>query len=313
MNEVELIQEHSLTTTIDVEKVIDIFVSQQDVKVSSRGTYKKSLRQFFSWVTESGYTMNSLTRTQLVEFKDKLLLIDKKSPLTVGSYLTALRKFYEFTESEKIYPNIAKGLKTPKKLNEFKKEPLLPEQATSLLEYFNGRSLRDFAMVNLLLRTGLRTIEVVRADVGDIQFMGGKRVLMIQGKGHDEKDSFVVLTDKTFEPLNNYLKTRKGVKGAEPLFPSVSNHDMGGRMTTRSVSRIAKEGLRGIGLDSHSYTAHSLRHTTAVSIMRANGTIYDVQKTLRHASPVTSEIYTKTFEKEERLRNSGESMIDNIF
>lgn len=302
-----------MTTTVDVERVIDMFVSQQDVKVSSRSTYKNSLRQFFTWVVESGHTMSDLTRTQLVEYKDKLLLIDKKSPLTVGSYLTAIRRFFEFTESEKIYPNIAKGIKTPRKVKEFKKESLTPSQATSLLEFYQGKSLRDFAMVNLMLRTGLRTIEVVRADVGDIQFMGGQRVLMVQGKGHDSKDSFVILTDKTFGPLNTYLKTRKKVKDHEPLFPSVSNHDMGGRMSSKSVSRIAKEGLRGIGLDSHMYTAHSFRHTTAVSVMRAGGSIYDVQKTLRHESPATSEIYTATFAKEERLRKSGESMIDNIF
>ena len=62
-------------------------------------------------------------------------------------------------------------------------------------------SLRDFAIVNLILRTGLRTIEVVRADVGDITFKGNRRILRVWGKGHDTKDDFVVLTDKTYLPI----------------------------------------------------------------------------------------------------------------
>ena len=50
-------------------------------------------------------------------------------------------------------------------------------------------------MLNLMLRTGLRTIEISRADVGDITFKRERRVLKVWGKGHAEKDDFVFLTD----------------------------------------------------------------------------------------------------------------------
>ena len=81
---------------------------------------------------------------------------------------------------------------------------------------YREKSLRDFAIVNLLLRTGLRTIEAVRADVGDITFKANRRILRVWGKGHDTKDDFVVLTDKTYLPIKNYLATRKGAKANEP-------------------------------------------------------------------------------------------------
>ena len=190
----------------------------------------------------------------------------------------------------------------------------MPEtKSRELLDYYRTKSLRDYAIVNLLLRTGLRTIEVVRADIGDITFKGDKRVLLIWGKGHTEKDSFVVLTDKTYLPIREYLSTRKGAKSGYPLFSSNSRHNFGERLTTRTISGLCKEGLKGIGLDGREFTAHSLRHTTAVEILKNAGEITDVPRVLRHTSPVTSQIYTESIEEELRLQRSPESLLDKCF
>jgi integrase/recombinase XerC/integrase/recombinase XerD len=234
------------------------------------------------------------------------------SSLTVGSYITSVRRFYEWTEANKYYPNVAKGIKTPKRKQQFKKQPLLPAQATALLNFYQDKDLRDYAIISLLLRTGLRTIEVIRASVEDITFKGGQRVLLVQGKGRDEKDNFVVLTDKTYQPLAQYLATRTTTASA-PLFTSTSNNNKGERLTTRTISYIAKEGLKGIGLDERSFTAHSLRHTTAVNILRAGGSLETAQFTLRHSNPATTQIYTATLNEERRLQNSGEALIDNLY
>ena len=166
--------------------------------------------------------------------------------------------------------------------------------------------------MNLLLRTGLRTIEVVRADIGDITFRGDKRVLLIWGKGHTEKDAFVVLSDETYLPIKEYINTRKGAKSGDPLFTSNSRHNLGGRLTTRTISGICKEGLREIGLDGKEFTAHSLRHTTAVEILK-RGNITDVRRVLRHSSSVTSEIYTESIEEELRLQNPPEFLLNSAF
>jgi integrase/recombinase XerD len=130
------------------------------------------------------------------------------SSLTVGSYITSVRRFYEWTEANKYYPNVAKGIKTPKRRQQFKKQPLLPSQATALLSYYQDKALRDYAIITLLLRTGLRTIEIIRANVEDITYKGSQRVLLVQGKGRDERDNFVLLTDKAYQPIAQYLDTR---------------------------------------------------------------------------------------------------------
>ena len=132
------------------------------------------------------------------------------------------------------------------------------------------------------------------------------------GKGRDERDNFVVLTDKAYQPIKTYIDTRGNTTLKEPLFISTFNRNLCGRLSTRTISKICKEGLCAIGLDAHEYTAHSLRHTTAVMLLK-NGSIADVQSVLRHASPATSQIYTKSIEVELRLANPSEMKLDGIF
>lgn len=294
------------------QNVLAVFVAGQDVKESSRLLYTRTLKLFFEWVEAKGKVIADLTRTDLLEYKDELFSKGLSS-LSVASYLTSLRKFYEWAESEKLYPNIAKGVKTPRRVQAFKKQHLTDEKSGELLNHFHELSLRDYAIVNLILRTGLRTIEVVRADVGDITFKGNRRVLKVWGKGHDTKDDFVVLTEKAYEPIKEYLSTRKGAKAGEPLFISNSHRNTGGRLTTRTISGLCKEGLKAIGLDGREFTAHSLRHTTAVTILKNGGDIAQAQAVLRHTSPATTQIYTESIKEELRLQTAPEQLIDRAF
>ncbi len=294
------------------EELINTFIQAQDVKQSSKLLYRRTLKQYLNWVSNKDYLLSEIARPQLIEFRDELLSSGMSS-LTVGSYINSVRRFYEFTEANKYYPNIAKGIKAPKRKQQFKKQPLLPDQATALLNFYQDRALRDFAVINLLLRTGLRTVEVIRANVEDITYKGSQRVLLVHGKGRDEKDNFVILTEKAYKPIADYLATRGDIKPQEPLFISTSNNSKGERLSTRSISYIAKEGLKAIGLDERSFTAHSLRHTTAVNILRAGGSLEAAQFTLRHSNPATTQIYTQTLNEERRLQNSGEALIDSLF
>jgi integrase/recombinase XerD len=253
-----------------IEELVDRFIGAQDIRQSSKLLYRRTLKQYFNWVKNKNYLLSEIARPQLLEYKEELLNSNLSS-LTVGSYITSVRRFYEWTEANKYYPNVAKGIKTPIRKQQFKKQPLLPEQATALLSYYQDKALRDYAIINLLLRTGLRTIEVIRVNINDIIFKGSQRVLLIQGKGRDERDNFVILTEKAYQPIAEYLATRGKVNSSEPLFTSTSNNSKGERLTTRTISYIAKEGLKAIGLNEKSFTAHSLRHTTAVNILRGGG------------------------------------------
>lgn len=302
-------------TITDIQQVIEYFAASQDVKKSSRDLYRRAVSLFFAWVSSTGRNIATLTAADVLAYKDEHLA-GGLSTLTIGGYVNALRRFYTWTESVKIYPNIAASVHAPRRKMEFRKQPLSVAKVGELIQYESGQSLRDRAIVNLMVRTGLRCVEVSRANVGDIQFIGcdNTRVLMVQGKGRDEKDNFVVLTDTAAAYIADYLNTRKGLKDSDPLFVCESNHAAnGGRLTTRTISTIAKNGLKAIGLDNKAFTAHSLRHTAGTNVLRAGGSLEQAQMMLRHASPATTEIYARMALNERRLTNGGENLLDKIY
>ena len=315
MREITAPADAGLTRTIDAEdweRLIEIFLNSQDIMDKSRETYRWGLKRFFRWMRTTGRTLQTMTPADVVQFKGKLSK-ERLSPLTVGAYMTAVRRFYGWTETSLIYPNIARSVKTPKGRKGFRKTALTPEEAASLLEHLKGRSLRDYAIVNLILRTGLRTVEVMRADVGDITRKRGKRILKVWGKGAEDKDALVIIGEPVWNPIREYLSTRGEVPKDAPLFVTEGKGHRGERVSTRTIQRLCKEALRAIGLDSHEYSAHSLRHTTAVTIIRKGGDLNDVQRVLRHASQVTSQVYTASIEQEVRLDSNPEALLDDAF
>lgn len=293
------------------EILLAAFLDSQDLRQKSRETYYWGMVQYFRWMQESGHAMKSMTPADVMSFKN-FMVKKRLSPLTIGSYLTAVRQFYKWTENTMLYPNIARSVKPPRGKKGFRKMHLNETEASDMLAYLKSKSLRDYAIVNLILRTGLRTIEVVRADVEDIRHKRGRRILKVWGKGYDDKDNFVILGDAVWNPIQEYLNTRALQSKKEPLFVTDGKGHRGARMSTRSVQYVCKESMKAIGLEGHEYSAHSLRHTTAVLILKNGGDWQDVQRVLRHSSPATSQIYTASIEEEVRLDRNPESILDNV-
>lgn len=316
--------------TLDKDTVIKAFLASLDIKNTSRKTYGDAIRQYFKWLDKTGRELAEVQAEDIIIYKQYLLSSGHRV-LTTRAYIIALHRFYQWAESRKLYPNVAAGVKAPR-VNQggikehFIKMHLTASQGRDLVNQY--QSPRDKAMVNLMLRTGLRTIEVSRARISDISFRNGRRILYVWGKGMDAPDRtvYVVLTDSAWLPIKQYLDTRGNTLQEEPLFategkgchPSKTGEGEGrkhggGPMTPRLIQLIVKKGLRAIGLDSHEYSAHSLRHTTATQIIKNGGTIMDVKRALRHSSVNTSMIYTASIEDEERLQHAPEDLLENSF
>jgi integrase/recombinase XerC len=157
-----------------------------------------------------------------------------------------------------------------------------------------------------MVTAGLRTIEVARANIEDLRTVADFTALYIQGKGHEEKTDYIKVVEEVEDAIRDYLNARGEKDRKAPLFASIANRDAGERMTTRSVSRIAKERLIAVGLDSERLTAHSLRHTTATLNLLNGGTVEETQQLLRHTNINTTLIYSHALE---RAKNNSEARV----
>ena len=297
-----------------LESLVDRFLDEQDVASSSKATYRRQLRQFVAWLQETGRAgrMASLDRQDILAYKESLQA-QGLSSYSVSGYMTAVRRLYEWLEARKLYPNIAREIKGAKKAKGFRKDCLTPSQLREALDGMDRDSLeglRDFAIFNLLARTGLRTIEISRARIEHLRQESGEAVLWIQGKGRDEADEFVLLTDEALRPLRQYLSARAKAMGQpadeEPLFSSCSNRNSGEPLTTRSISRIAKDAMRQAGIDDKRLTAHSLRHTAITLAIKGGASLQQAQAMARHSDPRTTMIY---FHNLDRISQGAERYI----
>lgn len=273
------------------------FIAFIDAKPKTVQTYTRALRQLFAYLAVNG--QNAPLRDDIISFREDLKASGHK-PTTVCNYINAARLFFQWTEQEGIYPNIAAHIKGAKLDRQHKKDYLTSRQVKGVMGEISTdtlKGLRDYAILALMVTGGLRTIEVARADIGDLRTLGDNTVLYVQGKGRDEKTDYVKIDPKVEAAIRRYLKCRAVTDPGAPLFASVSNNNNGQRMTTRAISGTVKARLVAAGYNSDKLTAHSLRHTAVTLSLLAGKDLTEVQEFARHSNIATTMIYNHTLDK----------------
>lgn len=309
VNMTELVEVRTANNLINQTITLDLmqeWISFLDVKPKTAQTYTRNIKPFARFLQEVGIAQP--TREDVISYREELKAEGKK-PATVQAYLTAIKLFFQWTEIKGYYPNISKKVKGANIRREHKKDPLTVGQITKTLSNIDRSTetgKRDYAILSLMITSGLRTIEVIRANVEDLRTIGDFTALFLQGKGRDEKSEYVKVPSKVEEAIRIYLATREDLKENSPLFASEANRNKGDRLTTRSVSRVVKESLRAVNLDSSRLTAHSLRHTTATLNLLNGGTVEETQQLLRHSNINTTMIYNHALS---RASNNSEARV----
>ncbi len=299
-------------------QLTEFFLSEQPVAPSSKVTYRYQMKAFHAWLNGERLSIATAGTADVLRF-EQYLKKTGHSDRTAASYMNIVRVFYRWRKTKfNGTVDITSSLKFKSGTKKYAKMHLTAEQGRALLSSTEDDRppLRNRAMVGLMLIAGLRTIEVSRARVGDIEWYGEKRILRVRGKGKGENNTedFVVLIDDAWLPIERYLnETRKEYTRDEPLFTTEGDGHRGGRMSTRTIQDICKRHLRAIGLDSHAYSAHSLRHTTAMQILDRGGNLYDVQRVLRHSSLDTTKIYEESFKDEKHVKDAPEAKLQGVF
>jgi site-specific recombinase XerD len=283
--------ENQIQSAQDLMSLGDQFLSSHDVKPISRQGYRARLKQFFLWIADN--KIQRPTRQDILAYK-RFLISSKFTAATISGYLVSVRRLFSFLEAEGIYFDVAKTIKGPAKQKGFRRDALSVKKAVELLRSIDQSTLvgmRDFCMILLLLKRGLRTIELSRLDVEDIRQHGNETVLWIQGKGRDEKDEFVVMGNGLANSIRQYLTMRGTTKPNEPLFGTLSTNCMGQRMSTRSIRRIVKQKLRSIKLDTPRYSSHSLRHSCVTFALMNGSSLIETAAMVRHTDINSTLIY----------------------
>jgi site-specific recombinase XerD len=144
---------------------------------------------------------------------------------------------------------------------------------------------RDYAVLLLLARLGLRAGEVAALKLCDIDWGDGE--LLVCGKGR--REARLPLPADVGEALANYLRSARPRTSSRQVF-------IGTRAPHRAIRRsavtaIVQRHCRQAGLVPAG--AHRLRHTAATAMLRAGSSLDDIAQVLRHRSLDTTAIYAK--------------------
>lgn len=244
--------------------------------------------------------------------------IVKCKPNTIKQYMESVRRFFAWTAVNGYYPDVAKNVHTPR-INQgiHRKDALTAADVQTIEKSIEAQTAekleaaaenrkdtagrvtratiqgkRLFAMYTLAVNAGLRTIEISRANVKDLEVKGGNAVLYVWGKGHAEPDTRKPLAPEVYKAIKEYLDARTdNPTGNSPLFVSTGNRSGGQRMAATTISKMLKRAMVDAGYNSERITAHTLRHTAGTGVQEITGDLYTTQKYMRHSSPVTTEIY----------------------
>lgn len=299
---------------VDFEKLAESFISNLDRTQSTRKTYKGSLAQFLRWLTKENNPYPS--RETILRFKEMLDARGLK-PTTRSIYLVAVRQFFSWLHDKKIFPNISKGIKGPRPSQCYLRDPLSINQLKKLLSFVPRNTIkgrRDFALINLMVRTGLRMIEIERASLRDLEINGDKAILWIRGKGKDGKDECVVLHEQALQPILGYLRSRNInlSKPSDPLFSSESKRNFGDGVHSQTINKIIVPYMKEAGIKNDRIVPYSLRHSFACYAFKAGASFHEVKVALRHKNPSDTMRYLKGIEKEVRLQGGAEKGVADV-
>jgi len=240
------------------------------------------------------------------------------SPNTVKQYIQSVKQFFSWAAAEGLYLNVAANIHTPKIKEQHRKDSLTAQEVQTIEESIvtgtearqaaaadakkdtAGRIQRSgeqgkrlYAMYLLAVNAGLRTIEISRANIRDLQVKNGSATLLVWGKGHTEPDAKKPLAPEVYAAIRDYLESRTDRPTiSSPLFVSTGNRSGGKRIAPTTISTMLKKAMQAAGFDSDRLTAHSLRHTAGQNVMQITGdNIYQTQMYMRHSSPKTTEVY----------------------
>lgn len=274
--------------------------------------YARYMRRFAGWLAKEHpeISLAAVRRADVVEYRD--VLMASYAPATTHLHLASIKSFYYWAvDAGHLDRSPAERVKLPGKRTDASRQPYAREELTDdeiravLHTCGDGQvDRRDRAILALMAYTGLRTVEIHRANFEHLQTRKGRMVLWVQRKGRAAVDGYVILPPAAEQALRDYLQDHPRPGG--PLFVSL-NKGRHQRLTKNTIRRMVKRRLRRCGINSPTKTTHSLRHSAVTNALRHGANVAQLQAMTGHTDPKTLLRY---YHQHDRISDAAEDRID---
>ena len=301
----EHLRHHKVITTC-APKAPDTFGSAlqkryADFLRNEKGLAKLSLQVYLRLVPDLLHYLEKQHGTTSVRRLDASMLrafLFKSARSRSSEYVrllaTSLRSFLRFLHAQgEIRRDLTAAIPTvrrwtqpgvPKKLTPEEVDRVLaaPDRAAA-----TGR--RDYAILLLLARLGLRSSEVLSLQLGDIRWRTGE--VLIRGKG--SRQDLLPLPRDVGAAIARYLRLDRGCRPTARVF--LRTYAPRVPLTgPASIGHIVRRAMAQAGVERPKHiAAHLFRHTLASRMLQQGANLRDISEVLRHRTPSTTEIYAK--------------------
>jgi site-specific recombinase XerD len=255
------------------------------------------VRQFLAWRAATGRgPLAELAVGELGEF-----VVCEAGRLKIGAVrqtVTVLRTFTRFLFATGVTGSDLSGAVAsvsgvrfdglPKALDREVVQALL---ASCALDQPTGR--RDYAILLLMARLGLRAVEIARIQLGDIDWRAGE----IEVRGKAGRRDRLPLPEDVGQALADYLVGARRASMCRSVFLQAPDPPVG--MTSNAVVFVSRTASSRAGIAV--VGGHRLRHTAGTELLRGGASLREVGEVLRQSDAMTTSIYAKIDERSLRL------------
>jgi integrase/recombinase XerC len=272
-------------------------LAAEDRSAATRRGYRYDLRRFSAWYAALHGTLPELPRLtehDLIAWRQHMLTLCRLKATTINRRLEAVRRLLRWAQAAGIVTrSIATDVKTVHTTRDRRPIGLTAAEVHGLLRAAgassHGLARRNYALVQLMLQTGLRIGEVAALRRADITLRDRAGVIRVRhGKGLKERE--VPLNATARRALRQLYEHDPSSRPEDPVFRSARNAPL----PVRSIQNTIAALVRRARLTRPGISAHGLRHTFALAWLHQHpGQLVELAQLLGHESLDTTAVYTR--------------------
>jgi integrase/recombinase XerC/integrase/recombinase XerD len=313
----DLLQKNIYAEPTQIMRIFRGFITRDvaagDAAKDTRRAYDTHARAWLGWCRARGINPLRVEPEDVKRYRREMVEANVARN-TAALKLAVVSRLYEAVVEAGLRPDNPAARVRPPKNRRAEAETarvLSDQEAIDLLDAVRRETDllvrgRNLALVHLLLYEGLRSVEIMRACMEDIEELpGGAIRILVHGKGHD---GYIYPRGDTAEAIREYLQLRKQPyipdSSGTPLFVALDSRCRDRRLTRDGVRHIVNRLMAEAGIKRMGRACHALRHTCGTLLYRATKDLRVVQETLRHATPTMAARYAHILDRGEQAHTS---------